>query len=67
MQTYFSCEAQPVSAARGNGRCLLEVEARSYFTNDGQSRYRAPLWDLRPGITSCRNEICGLVSVGRPL
>jgi hypothetical protein len=30
-----------------------------YFTSDGQSvsmsRYRAPLWDLRPDITSCRN------------
>jgi hypothetical protein len=33
------------------------------------SWYRAPLWDLRPDITSCRNVavwICGLVSVGRP-
>jgi hypothetical protein len=31
----------------------------SYFTTDGlsvsMSLYRAPLWDLRPGITSCRN------------
>jgi hypothetical protein len=35
------------------------VEGRSYFTTDGQSVsmswYRAPLWDLRPDITSCRN------------
>jgi hypothetical protein len=32
---------------------------RSYFTTDGQSVsmfwYRAPLWDLRPDATSCRN------------
>jgi hypothetical protein len=31
----------------------------SYFTTNGQSVsmswYRAPLWDLRPDITSCRN------------
>jgi hypothetical protein len=30
-----------------------------YFTTDGHSVsiswYRAPLWDLRPDITSCRN------------
>jgi hypothetical protein len=35
------------------------VEGRSYFTTDGQSVsmswYRAPLWDLRPDITSYRN------------
>jgi hypothetical protein len=44
------------------------------------SWYRAPLWDLRPDITSCRtcdqillpvgmllSEICGLVSVRSPL
>jgi hypothetical protein len=33
--------------------------SRSYFTTDSQSVslswYRAPLWDLRPEITSCRN------------
>jgi hypothetical protein len=34
------------------------------------SWYRAPLWDLRPDITSVGmllSEICGLVSMGRPL
>jgi hypothetical protein len=34
-------------------------QSRSHFTTDSQSVsmswYRAPLWDLRPGITSCRN------------
>jgi hypothetical protein len=34
-------------------------EVWSYFTTDGQSvstsSYRAPLWDLRLDITSCRN------------
>jgi hypothetical protein len=33
--------------------------SRSYFTTDSQSVsmcwYRAPLWDLRPDIISCRN------------
>jgi hypothetical protein len=33
--------------------------SRSYFTTDNQSvsmsRYRAPLWDLRPDIISCWN------------
>jgi hypothetical protein len=33
----------------------FEVEVRSYFTTDSMSWYRAPLWDLRPDITSCRN------------
>jgi hypothetical protein len=34
------------------------------------SWYRAPLWDLRPDITSCQNVVvwnCGLISEGRPL
>jgi hypothetical protein len=43
-----------------DGMLLSEIwEGRSYFTTDGQSVsmswYRAPLWDLRPDITSCRN------------
>jgi hypothetical protein len=33
--------------------------SRSYFTTEShsvsQSWYRAPLWDLRPDVTSCRN------------
>jgi hypothetical protein len=33
----------------------LTLFSRSYFTTDGQSWYRAPLWDLRPDITSCLN------------
>jgi hypothetical protein len=48
-----------------------------YFTTDGQSVsmscYRAPLWDLRPDITSCRNVavwnlrscFCGVPSLTR--
>jgi hypothetical protein len=40
--------------------CLMN---RSYFTTDSQSVsmswYRAPLWDLRPNITSCRNVTVG--------
>jgi hypothetical protein len=48
-----------------------------YFTTDGQSVsmswYRAPLWDLRPDITSCRNFavwnlrscFCGVPSLTR--
>jgi hypothetical protein len=53
--------------------------SRSHFTTDDQSVsmswYRAPLWDLRPDITSCRNVavwnlracICGAPSqtIGR--
>jgi hypothetical protein len=31
---------------------FLYRRSRSYF---GMSRYRAPLWDLRPDITSCRS------------
>jgi hypothetical protein len=38
---------------------IPNVQSRSYFTTDGRSVnmswYRAPLWDLRPDITSCRN------------
>jgi hypothetical protein len=45
--------------------CTFEV--RSYITTDGRSAsiswYRAPLWDLRPDITSCRNvAVCNLWS-----
>jgi hypothetical protein len=51
--------------------------SRSYFTTDGQSVsmswYRAPLWGLRPDITSCRNVavwnlrscFCGALSLTR--
>jgi hypothetical protein len=48
--------------------------SRSYFTTDGQSVsmswYRAPSWDLRPDITSCRLKIAllflwGALSDGR--
>jgi hypothetical protein len=41
------------------GNVLRKLRSRSYFTTDGHSVsmswYRAPLWDLRPDITSCRN------------
>jgi hypothetical protein len=40
---------------------LRTMWSRSYFTTDGQSVstswYRAPLWDLQPDITSCRNVV----------
>jgi hypothetical protein len=46
------------------GTCdqILLLEGRTYFTTDGRSVsmswYRAPLWDLRPDITSCsRSQI----------
>jgi hypothetical protein len=59
--------------------CLraLGSGSRSYFTTDSQSVsmswYRAPLWDLRPDIISCRNVvvrnlrycICGAPSLTR--
>jgi hypothetical protein len=44
---------------RENGSAICSVITRSYFTTESQSVsmswYRAPLWDLWPGITSCRN------------
>jgi hypothetical protein len=52
----------------------LADRSRSNFMTESQSVsmswYRAPLWDLRQDIISCRNVavwICGLVSMGRPL
>jgi hypothetical protein len=45
---------------------------KSYFTTDSVSQsmswYRAPLWDLRPDIISCRTvAVWNLRSIGRPL
>jgi hypothetical protein len=68
------------SAFYATSRVSMEVSedrSRSYFTTDGQSVsmswYRAPLWDLQPDITSCRNVavwnlrscFCGAPSLAR--
>jgi hypothetical protein len=34
---------------------IVACRSRSHFTTDSMSWYRAPLWDLRPDIISCRN------------
>jgi hypothetical protein len=54
-------------------RCS-EGGREGYFTTDSKSVsmswYRAPLWDFRPDMVPVGmllSEICGLVSVGRPL
>jgi hypothetical protein len=52
----WSCICAAPSLTRGRA-----CRSQSYFTTDSRSVsmscYRAPLWDLRPDITSCRKVV----------
>jgi hypothetical protein len=60
---HANCTAGTVRVNWFSSSCWLKrlPRSRSYFTTDSQSVsiswYRAPLWELRPDIISCRNVV----------
>jgi hypothetical protein len=69
----FSRKENWLALCRLNSLLKLKLKSRYDWRSVRMSWYRAPLWDLRPDITSCRNVavwnlrscICGAPSLTR--